>query len=102
MWNPPTKKQLEKIPKLYAQENVKDKKIYMIFFIGSWTWYVAEFDGIDRFFGFVTSPMEPDGSWGYFLLSELKKIRVSPGFEVDRDMYSVTVYKPKRMSEIRK
>ena len=103
MWNPPTKKQLALIPKLYSTEKVKlaDKKIYMKFFLGGWTWLAAEFDGKDQFFGLVISPMEPSGEWGYFSLSELKTIKAGPGIEVDRDVYGVTPYKPKKVSEIR-
>lgn len=102
MWNPPTKKQLEMIPKLYAQEKVKDKKVYMKFFIGSWTWYATEFDGKDMFFGLVVTDMVPEGEWGYFTLSELKSVKVGPGIEVDRDLYDITPYKPKKMSEIKR
>lgn len=100
MWNPPTKIQLSKIPRLYAQENVKDKKVYMKFFLGGWTWYAMEFDGKDTFFGFVVSPMMPEGELGYFSLSELKSINVN-GMEVDREIYGITPYTPKKLSEIR-
>jgi hypothetical protein len=99
MWNPPTKIQLSKIPPLYAQEKVKDKRIFMKFFLGGWSWYVAEYDGNDIFFGFVVSPLEPEGSWGYFSLSELSSLS-SSFMQVDRDLYSVTPYSPKRLSEI--
>jgi len=100
MFNSPTKKQLEKIPKLYSQEKVKDKKIYMKFFLGGWTWYASEFDGVDRFFGLVISPYVPEGEWGYFSLSELKSVK--SGFvEVDRDLYEVTPYSPKKLSVLR-
>ena len=93
MWNKPTKKQLEKIPKLYSQDKNKNKKVYMKFFIGGWTWYVLEFDGTDTFFGFVISPYEPEGEYGYFSLSELSNINVN-GIEVDRDKYSPTPSSP--------
>lgn len=101
MWNPPTKIQLSKIPKLYSTEKVKDKKIYMKFFLGGWTWLAAEFDGKDQFFGLVISPMEPTGEWGYFSLSELKSVKAGP-IEVDRDVYDITPYKPKKISEIKR
>lgn len=100
MWNPPTKTQLEKIPRLYEQEKNKDKKVYMKFFLGGWTWYVCEFDGVDRFFGFVVSPISPEGEWGYFSLRELAAVKKS-FMEVDRDLYEVTVYSPKRLSQLR-
>ena len=101
MWNKPTLKQLAKIPKTYEQEEVKDKKIYMKFFLGGWTWYAMEFDGNDIFFGLVVSPMTGEkGKLGYFSLSELLSINVR-GIEVDRDLHGITVYSPKLLSEIR-
>ena len=97
MWNPPTIKMLALIPRIGAQEDVKDPKVYMKFFLGGWTWYVTEFDGRDTFFGYVVSPM--DSEWGYFSLNELKGI--SRGFlQVDRDMYEVTPRSPKKLSEV--
>ena len=99
MWNIPTNKQLELIPKLYAQEDVKDKKVYLKFFIGECTWYVTEYDGSDTFFGLVVSPMCPDGEWGYFSFGEL--VSLKRGFvEVDRDLYTLNPRKPKTISEI--
>ena len=43
MWNEPTKEQLAKIPGLYETEGIplKDKLIYLHFFIGGCDWYVA-------------------------------------------------------------
>lgn len=103
MWNPPTKKQIQKIPALYSQEDVKDKKVYMKFFYGGWTWYAMEIDkqDNDRMFGLVKSPLTPNGEFGYFSLQELKGIRVR-GIEVDRDLYEVTVYSPVKLSDIKK
>lgn len=101
MWNPPTPKQLAEIPKLYAQEKKPEKKAYMKFFLGSWTWYAMEFDGQDTFFGIVFSPMTgPKGEYGYFSLRELKNIRVKPGIEVDREIYGITPRTPRTIKEI--
>jgi hypothetical protein len=104
MWNPPTKKMLQRVPKLYAQENVKplQKKVYLKFFLGGWTWYVTEIshENWDTMFGVVFSPMTPEGEWGYSSLKELKAIRVKPGFEVDRDIHSVSPYEPKKLGEL--
>lgn len=43
MWNEPGREQLSKIPRLYGTENVslKDKLIYLHFFIGECDWYIA-------------------------------------------------------------
>jgi hypothetical protein len=47
MWNEPTNERLAQIPKLYETEEIslKDKTIYLHFFIGGCDWYVAETDG---------------------------------------------------------
>ena len=102
MWNEPTTKQLAMIPKPYSTEEIplKDKKIYMKFFIGGWTWYVAEFDGRDSFFGYVKSPLMEGGEWGYFSLAELKSLK-SGIAEVDRELHGITVYKPKKFGNLR-
>ncbi|MFH2064738.1 MAG: DUF2958 domain-containing protein [Pseudomonadota bacterium] len=89
MWNIPTKEQLSKIPKLYATDfiPVKDKLIYLHFFIGGCDWYVAEYDGDDRFFGYVVLHDDHiNAEWGYFLLSSLKSFQVG-GLEIDCDLY---------------
>lgn len=102
MWNPPTKIQLSKLPKLYSQEKEKDPKVYIKFFMGSFTWYAIEFDGRDRFFGWVINEQYPEGAeLGYFSLAELKSINVG-GVEVDREIYGITPLYPKRLSEVKK
>ena len=55
MWNEPTKDQLSKLPKLYETEKVplKDKPIYLHFFIGDCDWFISEYDGEDLFFGYA-------------------------------------------------
>ena len=101
MWNTPAEAQLALIPDLYSQENVKDKKVYMKFFMGGWTWYILEFDKKDTFFAFVVSPMEPDGGYGYTSFSEIKALK--SGFvEVDRDLHSASPRKPKSLSTMLK
>jgi len=89
MWSKPSKKQLDLIPQLGSKEKValKDKKIYIKFFMGSATWYIAEIDhkNYDTMFGYADlgdSQME----WGYISLNELMGTRI--GFmEVDRDLH---------------
>lgn len=99
MWNKPTLKQLQKIPDLYTTEKVefKDKLIYMKFFLGGWTWYIAEIShkNMDTMFCFVISPMEEE--WGYTSLRELMELN-QRGIQVDRDLHSVNPYKPKKLS----
>jgi len=89
MWNEPTPDELWVIPAMYATEETpcEDKIIYMHFFIGGCDWYVAEFDGGDSFFGFaILSNDLANAEWGYFSLSELKRLRCL-GIEVDRDLH---------------
>lgn len=102
MWNPPTKKQLEKLPKLYSQEKVKDPLVRMKFFLGPMTWYITEYDGKDLMFGWVINDSFPEGNeLGYVSFKELLGLKVR-GMEVDRDLYDVTVYKPKKLSVIKR
>ena len=101
MWNEPTRKQLSKIPKLYETEGTPlgDKTIYMHFFIGNSDWYIAEFDGDDIFFGYaVLGGDHVNAEWGYISYSELKEIRIPPGFEVERDLH----WRPRKAGEIEK
>jgi len=90
MWNPPTVKQLAKIPSLYSTEEtpIADKIVKMHFFIGGSDWYIFEYDGEDLFFGYVILNGNTDmAEAGYISLSELKGIKVGFGLEVDRDMH---------------
>jgi hypothetical protein len=98
MWNPPTEKQLAKLPKLYSTEDValKDKKILMHFFIGACDWYAAEYsDGM--FFGYSNMGDDQCAEWGNFSLAELKAVKI--GYvEVDRDLF----WKPIKASEVKR
>ena len=89
MWNVPTKERLSKIPKLYETENVplKDKLIYLHFFIGGSDWFVAEYDGDDLFFGFAVLNGDLQmAEWGYVSFSELKSIKVQGWLEIDCEL----------------
>lgn len=85
MWNEPTKKRMARIPKLYETEkiNLKEKQIYLHFFIGACDWYVVEFDGKDMFWGYAILNNDFEMSeWGYFSLSELASININ-NIEID-------------------
>jgi hypothetical protein len=99
MWNTPTKAQLDEIPKFYATDFIptRHKKIFFHFFIGGSDWYVAEYDGNDRFFGFVILNNDLEMSeWGYFAFNELKNIKINGYAEIDCDLH----WQVKRVSEI--
>ncbi len=85
MWNEPSAKRLAQIPKLYETEGIdlKEKLVYLHFFIGGCDWYVTEFDGEDLFFGYAILNQDyQNAEWGYFSFSELKAIQVGP-IEID-------------------
>lgn len=77
------------LPALYATEKTRaeDKVLVVKFFnpCGAGTWYAAEFDGEDTFFGLVTGLGHPE--WGYFSLSELASIRLRFGLRIERDIH---------------
>ena len=99
MWNKPKQKQLARIPKLYAQQDVPahDQIVYMHFFLGGCDWYITEFDGEDLFFGFVNLNDMQNAEWGYVSLTELKELMIH-GMQIDRDIHWV----PKKVGEIEK
>lgn len=72
-----TDEMLERVPELYAQEDVAlaDKEAhaaYIIPFRSNWTWYMTEYDRESGdAFGLVLG-IEPE--WGYFNLEELKEL----------------------------
>ena len=102
MWNIPSKKRLDKIPRLYETEHVslKDKVIHLHFFIGGCDWYIAEFDGEDIFWGFAHLGDDQCAEWGYISFSELQSIKVNGSFEIDCELEEY--WTPKRAIEIEK
>ena len=100
MWNPPTQKQLAKIPALNETRSIPlpDKKIHQHFFMGGCDWYIAEYGPAeDIAWGFVILNGDHQNSeWGYISLAELRKVR--KGFvEVDREIS----WKPCKASTIK-
>ena len=89
MWSEPNKKRLSKIPKLYETEQVplKDKLIYLHFFIGGCDWYIAEYDGDDLFWGYaILNGDYMNAEWGYISFSEMKAIKVQGWLEIDCEL----------------
>ena len=88
MLNMPNRNELEALPRLYSTESVPagDKIIHMRFFLPGYDWYIVTFDGRDTFMGFIVLSGDTfSAEWGYFSLSELKKIRFMDN-EVERDL----------------
>lgn len=99
MWNEPTKELLDRIPRLYETEHVplKEKIVYLHFFIGGADFYITEFDGVDLFFGYTDLNDPVNAEWGYISFQELKDINIH-GFQIDRDIY----WEPKPAEQIKK
>jgi len=103
MWNIPSKERLDKTPKLYETEEIslKEKMIHLHFFIGDCDWFVSEFDGHDKFFGFVCLNGDLEmAEWGYFGLAELKSISIGRGYEVDCELEQFWRARPAKEIEL--
>jgi hypothetical protein len=91
-----TKEILEKLPKLYSQEEKGLEAVAIVKFFtpdSNWTWYATEFDGDDLFFGLVEGF---EKEIGYFRLSELQSVKGALGLPIERDMF----FKPKTLNEL--
>jgi hypothetical protein len=89
MWNEPSAERLAKIPRLYETERIplKEKLIYLHFFIGGCDWYVAEYDGEDLFWGYaILNDDHQCAEWGYISFRELKEIKVAGWMEIDCEL----------------
>ena len=75
----------QRLPALYANEDVVDPIVEVKFFTpwSNWTWYATEFDGEDLFFGLVQGFEE---EWGYFSLAELEECAGPMGLEIEPDL----------------
>lgn len=81
-----------KIPALYSTDGDEDKTIYAKYFgilgLDGWRWYVLEWDGMEgEAFCFVTSPLCPQGEYGYTDLIELSELERGGVTLVERDLY---------------
>lgn len=86
MWNEPSKERLARIPKLYETEGIplEEKPIHLHFFIGGCDWFIAEYDGTDRFWGFACLNGDlQNAEWGYVSFQELKDIKIGGWLEID-------------------
>ena len=103
MWNIPSKERLAKIPKLYETEStpLKDKLIYLHFFIGGCDWYIVEHDGEDLFWGFAILNNDfQNAEWGYISFRELKEIKMGGWLEIDCEIEDA--WQVRKASEIEK
>jgi len=87
------------LPPLYAQDGDSKAMVYVKFFdpVGSATWYASEFDGEDKFFGFVDLGLGPGcAELGYFSLQELQSLKRPFGLGIERDI----LFEPTLMAEV--
>ena len=97
MWNEPSKERLDKIPKLYETEDIplKEKEIFLHFFIGDCDWFICEFDGQDMFWGFVVLNGDLEmAEFGYISFNELKTIKIGMGIEIDCELEELWKIRP--------
>jgi len=87
----------KKLPPLYATDGKKDKMIYLKLFspYSGYTLYVAEFDGKDTFFGYVTGM--GSNEWGYSSYNELASANKRGLPLIERDKW----FSPKTISSIK-
>lgn len=87
----------ERLPNLYATQHEDDPLVWIKLFTpdSSWTWYLIEYDPLDRLaFGLVQGHEE---ELGYFSLEELEQLRGPLGLPVERDLH----FAPRRLAECR-
>lgn len=85
-----TKEIEARFAKVGSQEGSKNPTVIAKFFnpCGSATWYATEYIPEEKmFFGYVNLFGGDDAEWGYFLLEELKEIRLPFGMGIERDLY---------------
>jgi Protein of unknown function (DUF2958) len=89
-------KRLKGVP-LYTEEEVSDPVVHAKLFDtgGAGTWYITEYDGEDRAFGYVTGLDTPE--WGYVSLLELAALRLRGIPRIEVDLY----FTPKAFSELK-
>ena len=74
-----------RIPAIGTTENTDDPLVCLHYFVGSWDWYVVEWDPeTGEAFGFVKGL---DDELGYFSLVEMEATLARGIFPVERDLY---------------
>ncbi len=106
----PSQEQLAQLPPLGGQSEVKleDVIIYLHFFMGSFDWWISEYDGEDTFFGFACLGDPDMAEWGTVSFQELKDLKHGvPIYNLDKEMGKVPLevdcdkyWQPKKFSEI--
>jgi len=87
-----TKEILNKLPKLYANENksMEETRVILKLFnpCGAGTWYITEYDpGYKLAFGFTDLGDPEMAELGYVSIQELENYRGPLGLGIERDMH---------------
>ena len=83
-----------RVPAIGSTESVDDPKVRAHYFVGSWDWYVTEWNPeTGEAFGFVKGL---DSELGYFSLVEMETVRAQGIWPVERDLY----WSPVPLSEV--
>ena len=79
---------LAEVPPIGSQEGAPDAIVHVKLFdpVGSWTWYVTEWDGENTAFGLVCG-LVPE--FGYIDISELAALQGGFGIGIELDMHFV-------------
>jgi len=74
-----------KVPAIGSTENVDDPMVRAHYFVGSWDWYVTEWNPqTGEAFGFVKGI---ESELGYIMLPELEAVRMQGVWVVERDLH---------------
>jgi len=89
MWAKPTQADLNRMPQIGETDGKSNATVVVQghFFMGGNDWFITEFDGEDRFFGFAILNGDYDmAEWGYISFNELKELKMA-FMEVDFDKF---------------
>jgi hypothetical protein len=103
------KKQEESLRKKYPSEEIiealKERKCFAKYFTpwANWRWYGFQYyKELKQFYGIVSSPIVPEGEWGYFMISDIADIVGPLGMKVERDLYSTPLSYEDVMQDIKR
>ena len=83
----------------------KERKCFAKYFTpwANWRWYGFEYNKeLKQFYGIVSSPIVPEGEWGYFMINDISDIVGPLGMKVERDLYSTPLSYEDVMQDIKR
>lgn len=90
----------KKLPKLYEQEKIEEKIVYLKIFVpwSNWTFFILEGEPDDDDFRMFAWVVGHEKELGYVSLNELEEIRGPGGLTLEKDLY----FEPKPLKEVQK